>query len=106
MFVCPQGVPIRVELGPRDVEGRKFVSVCRDTGEKKEGSMDGAVDIVKEELADIQRRMLKKWGWSSWWEWLGFCVTDFAIYGIWKSTGHVGFSWCINMRAFGITTIK
>jgi len=59
-----QGVPIRVELGPRDVEGRKFVSVCRDTGEKKNGSVGEAVDIIKQELEDMHARMLKRWGWS------------------------------------------
>lgn len=30
----PQGVPIRVEIGPKDVEKRQFVAVRRDTGAK------------------------------------------------------------------------
>ena len=30
----PQGVPLRIELGPRDIDNQQMVVVRRDTGEK------------------------------------------------------------------------
>ncbi len=55
-----RGVPVRIEVGPKDLEQGKVVVVRRDSGEKK--------SIIREELAaylpglmeDIQKDMLKK----------------------------------------------
>uniref|UniRef100_UPI00358ECFC7 bifunctional glutamate/proline--tRNA ligase isoform X2 n=1 Tax=Myxine glutinosa TaxID=7769 RepID=UPI00358ECFC7 len=49
-----KGVPIRVEVGPRDVRRQEFVAVRRDTGEKvvcREDEMEG---LIVELLANIQ----------------------------------------------------
>lgn len=39
-----RGVPIRIELGPKDVEGKKCVLTTRDLGK------DGKEDIMLDEL--------------------------------------------------------
>ena len=54
-----KGVPLRIELGPRDIENGKMVCVRRDTHEKQEVALDGAVDTVKALLAEIQQNMLE-----------------------------------------------
>tara|TARA_Y100000310_G_scaffold183970_1_gene184132 strand:- start:3115 stop:4545 length:1431 start_codon:yes stop_codon:yes gene_type:complete len=55
-----KGVPIRIEVGPKDVEKKQVVLVRRDTGEKlfiKETEM---VVKVKELLVDIQNGLYEK----------------------------------------------
>ena len=54
-----KGVPLRIELGPRDIEAGKMLCARRDTCEKVEKALDGAVDTVKELLATIQKDMLE-----------------------------------------------
>lgn len=54
-----KGVPLRIELGPRDIEAGKMLCARRDTLEKAEQSLEGAVDTVKELLATIQKDMLE-----------------------------------------------
>ena len=49
-----KGVPIRIEIGPRDVENRSVVVVRRDTGEKTPMPMDGLRENLEKLLADIQ----------------------------------------------------
>jgi prolyl-tRNA synthetase len=49
------GVPIRVEVGPRDIQRGEAVLVRRDTGEKITLSEEGLNDRVVELLDDIQR---------------------------------------------------
>ncbi|ODQ96339.1 proline--tRNA ligase [Mycolicibacterium holsaticum] len=53
-----QGVPIRVELGPRDLDGNAAVLYRRDTREKTTVGLDGVVDAVLRLLGDIQQNML------------------------------------------------
>ena len=48
-----RGVPIRLELGPRDLESGQCCLVRRDTGEKTSALIDGAADAVKALLDDI-----------------------------------------------------
>ncbi|MBQ7368490.1 MAG: proline--tRNA ligase, partial [Clostridia bacterium] len=55
-----KGVPLRIELGPRDIEAGKMLCARRDTLEKTEVSLDNAVESVKELLATIQKNMLEK----------------------------------------------
>ena len=45
--VCEQGVPLRVELGPRDLEKNQVSVVRRDTGEKMFFAIDTAVNRLK-----------------------------------------------------------
>ena len=54
-----KGVPVRIELGPRDIEAGKMVCARRDTLEKTELSLANAVESVKGLLADIQKGMLE-----------------------------------------------
>lgn len=54
------GIPIRVEIGPKDVEENKCVLVRRDTGEKISVGLDEASEKISELLVTIQGDMLKK----------------------------------------------
>jgi len=55
-----RGVPIRLELGPRDVDNNQCVLARRDTGEKLTVSLDEAVERVQALLEEIQRNMFEK----------------------------------------------
>lgn len=55
-----KGVPLRVEIGPRDVENNQCVLVRRDTQEKLFISLDNLGNTVTDLLDDIQRNMLEK----------------------------------------------
>lgn len=55
-----RGVPIRVEIGPKDIEANQAVVVRRDTGEKIIISLDDIVVKVGELLEQIQNDMLAK----------------------------------------------
>ena len=52
-----KGVPLRIELGPRDIEAGKMVLVRRDTHEKIEADLNNAETVVKELLAKIQKNL-------------------------------------------------
>ncbi len=54
-----KGVPVRIELGPRDIESGKMLCARRDTCEKLELPLDGAVQGVKALLADVQKSLLE-----------------------------------------------
>ncbi|HEY8346311.1 MAG TPA: proline--tRNA ligase [Symbiobacteriaceae bacterium] len=54
-----RGVPLRVELGPRDVENNQCILVRRDTGEKLPVSLDQAVSTVQSLLEEIQVNMFR-----------------------------------------------
>lgn len=53
-----KGVPVRIELGPRDVEAGKMLCARRDTLEKIEMPLENVADGVKGLLAQIQKDML------------------------------------------------
>lgn len=55
-----KGVPLRVELGPRDIEAGKMVLVRRDTHEKVEAALENAAETVRKLLDDIQANLLEK----------------------------------------------
>ncbi|XP_030355908.1 bifunctional glutamate/proline--tRNA ligase isoform X3 [Strigops habroptila] len=48
-----KGVPVRVEVGPRDMKSQQFVAVRRDTGQKLTLSEHEAEDRLKQMLEDI-----------------------------------------------------
>jgi len=52
-----RGVPIRLELGPRDLENGQCCLVRRDNGEKTFVAIDGIVESVKQLLDDIHDNM-------------------------------------------------
>lgn len=52
-----KGVPVRIELGPKDIENHVCVIVRRDTSEKIEVSLDEVERKLGEILEEIQRNM-------------------------------------------------
>ncbi len=55
-----RGIPIRVEIGPKDMEQNQAVIVRRDTREKIAVSLDELADRAKEILDTIQNDMLAR----------------------------------------------
>ncbi len=55
-----QGIPLRLEIGPKDVEKNQVVLVRRDTMEKQFIDRDKTVKTVEEELQKMQREMLER----------------------------------------------
>lgn len=55
-----KGVPLRVEVGPRDLENGQAVLVRRDNGEKETVSLDALQDRVLALLDEIQKNMFEK----------------------------------------------
>ena len=55
-----KGVPVRLELGPRDIENGVAMSMRRDTLEKKPLQLDGIADTVKALLDDIHTTMFEQ----------------------------------------------
>jgi prolyl-tRNA synthetase len=53
-----RGVPLRIEIGPRDVKAGQAVVVRRDTKTKTEVPLTGLVDRVQALLADVQSGLL------------------------------------------------
>ena len=55
-----KGVPLRIEIGPRDIENNSVV-VSRRDGEKEKTSvsLNGLNDYVQKELEDIQNKLLE-----------------------------------------------
>jgi prolyl-tRNA synthetase len=55
-----KGVPLRLEIGPRDIENNQCVAVRRDTKEKIFVGLDHVEEEVKKILKEIQSSMLKE----------------------------------------------
>jgi prolyl-tRNA synthetase len=55
-----RGIPVRVEIGPKDIAENKCVLVRRDTREKIEVSLDELDSKVVELLDTIQKDMLER----------------------------------------------
>jgi len=55
-----KGVPIRMEVGPRDVKNNQVVLVRRDTGQKITEKKDGLVQRMVDLLQEIQSDMFSK----------------------------------------------
>ncbi|MBR1691516.1 MAG: proline--tRNA ligase [Lachnospiraceae bacterium] len=55
-----RGIPIRIEIGPKDIEANRCVIVRRDTREKLEVSLDELEAKVAEILEKIQTEMLER----------------------------------------------
>ena len=55
-----KGVPVRLAIGPRDLENNKAEIARRDTKEKSVVSMDGLADTVINLLDDIQDNLFKR----------------------------------------------
>ncbi len=55
-----KGYPIRVEIGPKDIENNQAVAVRRDKLEKEIISLDNIGETVKNMLETMQHDMLEK----------------------------------------------
>ncbi|MGL4738157.1 MAG: proline--tRNA ligase [Cellulosilyticaceae bacterium] len=55
-----KGIPVRLEIGPKDIENNQAVLARRDTGEKAVVSLDNIAEEVAKLLAAIQKDMLEK----------------------------------------------
>ncbi len=53
-----RGVPLRVEVGPRDLKARQAILVRRDTGGKRTVALDDLDLEVAKELSEIQKSLL------------------------------------------------
>lgn len=55
-----RGIPVRIEIGPRDIAEGKCIVVRRDTLEKTEVSLEGIEKAIGDLLSTIQKDMLEK----------------------------------------------
>lgn len=55
-----RGIPLRLELGPKDIEANQCVLVRRDNGEKIICPLDGIADKIKDILAEISMHLYNK----------------------------------------------
>ncbi len=55
-----RGVPLRLEIGPRDIEQSQVLIARRDTREKMAVPLDGLSPRIHQLLEDVQQSMLKK----------------------------------------------
>lgn len=55
-----KGVPLRLEIGPRDIKNGNAFSMRRDTLEKSPLSLDNIVENVQNRLDEIQKNMYQK----------------------------------------------
>ncbi len=55
-----KGVPVRMEIGPKDIENNQAVLVRRDTGEKTIVALDNLEVSIEKLLCDIQSNMFDK----------------------------------------------
>jgi prolyl-tRNA synthetase len=55
-----RGVPLRLEIGPKDIEKSAVLVARRDTREKQSIAMDGLADRVKALLDEIQSTLFER----------------------------------------------
>lgn len=55
-----KGIPLRLEMGPKDLKAQQFVAVRRDTGEKLTIAMSDAATKIPALLKEIQKSMYNK----------------------------------------------
>ena len=55
-----RGVPLRLEIGPKDIEKNSVFAARRDTREKQSLPMEGLADRVRQLLDDIQASLLAR----------------------------------------------
>ncbi|XP_076754438.1 glutamyl-prolyl-tRNA synthetase [Xylocopa sonorina] len=55
-----KGVPVRIELGPKDLEKNQVTFVRRDNSERKFANRSDVVNALQKLLSDIQKNMLTK----------------------------------------------
>jgi len=87
-----QGIPLRIEIGPKDVEKNALVMVRRDTMEKQFVQRENILDTVIAELEIMQREMLEKA--LAFREAHTFEIDDYADFKLKVDTGFLQSHWC------------
>lgn len=54
-------MPVRIEVGPRDIKQGQYVTVRRDTGDKGTHKWNSAVQDMKKLLDDVHDAMFAKY---------------------------------------------
>jgi len=93
-----KGVPMRVEIGPRDVEKKQVVAVRRDTFEKVNVREEDLVESISKMLKDIQNNLFNRAK-----KFLEENTTAVKTYGEFKETlrkkgGFIKACWCSNTK--------
>lgn len=91
-----KGVPLRIEIGPRDLKNGEVVLARRDTGEKRTVKIAGLKNAVSIALESIQNNLL-----SNSKKFLETHITEVKDYAIFKKVvedggGFVNVAWCGN----------
>lgn len=55
-----RGVPVRVEIGPRDIENEQVILVRRDTGEKETIARERLTERLEELMGEVQDGLLRQ----------------------------------------------
>jgi prolyl-tRNA synthetase len=55
-----KGVPIRIEIGPKDIQKEQVILVRRDTGEKKAIKSEKLLEEIENTLNSIQKNLYEK----------------------------------------------
>jgi len=55
-----KGVPLRIEIGPREVEKKQVVLVRRDTGEKSITPLEGLKERIEASLEEVQKNLYSR----------------------------------------------
>lgn len=55
-----RGIPLRLELGPRDIENNQCIIVRRDNSDKAPENLDGIEKSISHLLSEVQRNMFEK----------------------------------------------
>jgi prolyl-tRNA synthetase len=55
-----KGVPVRVEIGPRDIEAGKCVIVTRHNREKTAAELDGLAAVVSDKLEEVRSGLYER----------------------------------------------
>ncbi len=89
-----RGFPLRLEIGPKDIEAGQCVAVRRDTREKYTVSLDEAESFVSKMLEEIHNDMYKRAK-----EHLDSCIYNAVTYDEFKETieqkpGFIRAMWC------------
>lgn len=87
-----KGVPLRIEIGPRDVESRSVVAVRRHNGRKESMDVKDLGPAVRGVLEEIQEAMLQKARENA--AGMTFDVSDYAGFKERCGMGFVRAAWC------------
>ena len=91
-----RGVPVRIEIGPRDLRQKQITIVRRDTSERTSIKESGAINAVAKLLEEIQKSLFNKAK-----KFLEENITTVETYGEFKNVlrdkgGFIRVSWCGN----------